>query len=384
MADKDEVDTSSLASQDKVLIEKDGQFELVKASDVQASAGMIEPLQQTTSQTIIDPISNTDNSNNTVQKEIVMNDDSHTDEKEGDKEELREEKVKQDSVISSSSIENSNMTSENTPPSTEPLETHRNTNTTTVQTSNYIEKVKSFPVSPLTIHTSNGVSANTSTVRGSNSAPSMKDTHHTTTNASTVKKNLHPSQQEDNISVSNSRKSSAMTLSPHHHDNIHRSYQSASSFLTSSGPMGSRGGGMGTSTDDRMQLNERAFQVWIERKNMELQEKRRRDKNRISTSETQEEKLVRNREAFESWLRNKQRLLLSQKATAAAERIEEEKELMSEEKKREKQKEMFRSWLKRKNIERARDIEMEEGRQKELNEIARTKGTDIAQKAYKK
>ena len=129
--------------------------------------------------------------------------------------------------------------------------------------------------------------------------------------------------------------------------------------------------------NERALLNERAFRLWVEKKNAELQEKRR--KMKAEPLETEEEKLRRNQKAFESWLRKKQKQIISLRM---AEEAKAQNELSKEEKK-EKEKEMFKSWVQKKAEEKTKLKELEEAKKKEMNILVKKTPQDIAQKAYK-
>ena len=143
-----------------------------------------------------------------------------------------------------------------------------------------------------------------------------------------------------------------------------------------SAPPGQQSRHLVKAEQERVALNERAFQIWLEKKNSELAKKRELERLSKKEEESQEQKEERNRKAFEHWLAMKQRQMSAIKSTTKDYNIDQEE-------KKVKRDEAFKIWLQRKSEEKQRLIELEKQRQKELAETAKTIDSKIAQTAYK-
>ena len=128
---------------------------------------------------------------------------------------------------------------------------------------------------------------------------------------------------------------------------------------------------------ERATLNERAFQIWLEKKNSELTKKRELERLSKKEEESQEEKEERNRKAFTHWLARKQRQMSAIRSSTKDCNIDQEED------RKIKKDEAFKIWIQRKSEEKQKLIELEKQRQKELDETAKRIDSKIAQTAYK-
>lgn len=336
---EEEGETSSLISQDKVLVERDGQFELVNATDVQATVLEGDQAQGVIVQSV--NITDTALSQSENGSRSIATDEPS---KAGNEILAVDEKGHIEQVINLANDQSFDTSSPQLRNDSKSIATDEPSKavdavTLVVEEEGHREEA---------INIANDQSVNTSQSPrppddiSSRSAPSVA-----------TNKRIEELQSHGQIhgDKTNKRVSKRLASAPVEH----------------------------SSTTERTLLNERAFQFWMERKNAELQKKRYHDMNKVQTTESNEHKLLRNQEAFESWLKNKQRQLIPQKANGQ----NSHNCSMSEEEKREKQKEMFRTWLKKKAEERSKLLQIEEYKQDQLSEIAKTKGPDVSQKAYK-
>lgn len=144
-----------------------------------------------------------------------------------------------------------------------------------------------------------------------------------------------------------------------------------------SAPPGQQSRHLVKTEQERAALNERAFQIWLEKKNSELAKKRELERLSKKEEESQDEKEERNRKAFSHWLDMKQRQMSAIRSST------EDCNIIDQEERKVKRDEAYKIWIQRKSEEKQRVIELEKQRQKELDETTKTIDSKIAQRAYK-
>lgn len=362
MADPENI---SMESQDKVLIEKDGQFELVNSTEVQADALALD--DNKTKDSEISP--NTSQENDPIKSSANYEaKDKLSDTEEPLAPELDKISLQPPDKMPTQAVESNND---------DKMASSNNDNIT----SNVIEKAisktqteaDSVNISQTIIEPETEMKNEESVIVDTQPESEIHDT----------------SRGEGNCTIGESMSLQAMDKPPS--SSITSSATTRLSRKSSGYRKTKMNGGRSKSKrlslqsapsrlkdkNERALLNERAFRLWVEKKNAELQEKRR--KMKTEPLETEEDKLKRNQKAFESWLRKKQKQINSLRM---AEEAKAQNELSKEEKK-EKEKEMFKSWVQKKAEEKTKLKELEEAKKKEMNILVKKTPQDIAQKAYK-
>lgn len=375
----------SLASQDKVLIEKDGQFELVNTAEVQAEVSV--PAIKTEEGDIPpDPsIKNEKHSINGEAKETPVDASEpvlpETKPTIDTPPQLPPEDVPK--VESNTNNEEEDLPETATTNTNQLIEEKRTETLQQDEAKNVVDKTQ----------TTTEQETKTETVTKEDSEAQLEQEEETETN-------IRPDESETKSMTDNVKPLLDTSISGTKSQAIEKLPSSSLTSSATTRPMSSRrssGHRLGKNKlhgrlkskkmssapsrrkdSERALLNERAFQLWVEKKNAELQEKRQ--KTKTESGETEDEKLRRNQRAFESWLRKKQKQLLAQRM---AEELAKPENKAIEEEKKEKEREMFTSWLQKKSEEKAKLKQMEEAKKKEMNILVKKTPQDVAQKAYK-
>ena len=326
-------DNHSLASQEKVLVEKDGQFELVSTADVQAEAIKSDPVSCSVEDAMASnhlPTSSADSNQSPpvasvpsselekadTDTAVVSNDQTHKEVNELTDETLlmKTEQQQKETVPTSSNDDHENQRETETTLSNVEHQKETSSKIIVEDSLSKVDEKEKEPTSPK-------IDEQQKETKATSSKP--KEMRRKTVSAPTVQHQ----KSEDRIK-------------------------------------------------ERELLNEKAFQRWIERKNAELLAQREAERKKMVSKESMETKLERNRKAFESWLRNKQRLL-------SAQSIKESDREKEKEERRKQNEDSFRVWLNKKSKQRAMSAKIENVKQNEINELAKKTEPNIAEKAYK-
>ncbi|XP_019851428.1 PREDICTED: coiled-coil domain-containing protein 181-like [Amphimedon queenslandica] len=361
MADPENI---SMESQDKVLIEKDGQFELVNSTEVQADILALED-------------------NKTDDSEISRNISQENDpikssanyEAKGKLSDTEEPLAPELDKISSQTPDK--MPTQAVESNDDKIASSNNDNTTLNVTEEAIDKTQTeaerVNISQTTIEPETEMKNEDAVTVDMQPESEIRDTSRAEGNSAIGESmSLQAMDKPPSSSMTSSATTRLSRKSSGHRKTKMNGGRSKSKRLSlQSAPSRLK------DKNERALLNERAFRLWVEKKNAELQEKRR--KMKTEPLETEEDKLKRNQKAFESWLRKKQKQIISLRM---AEEAKAQNELSKEEKK-EKEKEMFKSWVQKKTEEKTKLKELEEAKKKEMNILVKKTPQDIAQKAYK-
>lgn len=130
--------------------------------------------------------------------------------------------------------------------------------------------------------------------------------------------------------------------------------------------------------EEKLRMNEQAFQSWLSKKNKELFEQLRQE--RLKTRKSEEEisrKKEENEQAFKHWLAMKQNQLVRKPADKSLPVINEEEE-------RKRREESFESWVSQKREQKRLQEDSCRRRIVEVEQTARKIDPEIAQAAYKR
>lgn len=130
--------------------------------------------------------------------------------------------------------------------------------------------------------------------------------------------------------------------------------------------------------EEKLRMNEQAFQSWLSKKNKELFEQLRQE--RLKTRKSEEEisrKKEENEQAFKHWLAMKQNQLVRKPADKSLPVINEEEE-------RKRKEESFESWVSQKREQKRLQEDSCRRRIVEVEQTARKIDPEIAQAAYKR
>lgn len=124
----------------------------------------------------------------------------------------------------------------------------------------------------------------------------------------------------------------------------------------------------------RRERSEAAFAAWLARKNSELMERRKLGREKLQMSEEETKlKRQRNEAAYQAWLASKN------KEQKTPEKLSKPPPTVSEEEKLA----AFESWVRRKQRQRRKEKEIEEKRSTEQDEAAKKVPPDIVDRAYR-
>lgn len=129
----------------------------------------------------------------------------------------------------------------------------------------------------------------------------------------------------------------------------------------------------GAFSKEREEINKRAFELWLSKK---LEEDKQRQSQASTPTESIEEKKRMNEKAFEAWLEKKKSI----QAMNAAAKLEAERSKSTC--RTAKSSCGFEEWVRKKNEEKAKKLEFEALKRKELEESAARVDPVVSKKAY--
>ena len=132
--------------------------------------------------------------------------------------------------------------------------------------------------------------------------------------------------------------------------------------------------------EERGRRNEAAFNAWLTQKNREILERRKRE---ISEQKDSEEEQQRKREmceaAFQNWLEVKNKQWRERRVREASLRP-----VTSVPKKdQERCRQAFQSWMKRKHMQYVEEVRLRQRRRQEMEELAKQADPSVVERAYK-
>jgi hypothetical protein len=376
-----EEDKLSLSSQERVLIEKDGQFELVPTSDVRAQVVMMAEL--------------------TENEEDTTTDDHHdVAPTPSGVESNNAEEPDQSKLVESMQLE---ATNSNTPPASDIL-VHKDESLAMND-----EPLPSAPSSSAGDHADQLPLANAPHVQSStvvnNGLPSSSSEPPTATNESPSHSNGLPSTDNDSELTSTNPPAAPSSVSSNEtpaiihteptseqksnvistaeaNDVKTTTHQETSQPATPQIKRKSVSAPANRKTQEDIArekelLNEKAFQKWIEKKNIELEMKRNAERRKVK-GDDESAKVEMNRKAFEAWLRNKRRQLHSTQSVDDNDGGQE-----NDSDKRKKNEENFKMWLSKKAEQRAYSASVERAKRREMEEVGKKVDMKLADAAYK-
>lgn len=132
--------------------------------------------------------------------------------------------------------------------------------------------------------------------------------------------------------------------------------------------------------EEKQRLNEQAFQAWLSKKNKEIVQRLKQEKLKEKKSEEEiDRKKEENELAYKAWLAMKHSQLI------ALSRSKEKKlPVINEEEEKKRIDESFETWLSQKRVQRKQEEEVGRKKTEEVEQVARKVDPEIASAAYKK